>query len=199
MGKGQKRFHEPKSAEKPSEQGKETNRQLPQASDEAKGSPQHKAFKEMLRRCDSTIIKICLMFTDRCPENVKDLYQDIVCALWESWPRFRHESKENTWFYRIALNIAVSKSRHHSLSPMFSPLDDKTYNNLAEESQNHLVERLYELIDLLSPNEKAILFLYLDGITAREIGATLKISEAAVNHRIARIKDKLKALNISFL
>ncbi|MBP9991582.1 MAG: sigma-70 family RNA polymerase sigma factor [Bacteroidales bacterium] len=139
------------------------------------------------------------MFTDRCPENVKDLYQDIVCALWESWPRFRHESKENTWVYRIALNIAVSKSRHHSLSPMFSPLDDKTYNNLAEESQNHLVERLYELIDLLSPNEKAILFLYLDGITAREIGATLKISEAAVNHRIARIKDKLKALNISFL
>lgn len=50
MGKGQERFHEPKSAEKPSEQGKETNRQLPQASDEAKGSPQHKAFKEMLRR-----------------------------------------------------------------------------------------------------------------------------------------------------
>ena len=59
MGKGQKRFPEPKTAEKPSEQGKETetNRQLPQASDEAKESPQHKAFKEMLRRCDSTIFK----------------------------------------------------------------------------------------------------------------------------------------------
>ena len=39
---------------------------------------------EMLRRSDSTIFKICLMFTDRDPENVKDMYQDIVCSLRES-------------------------------------------------------------------------------------------------------------------
>lgn len=50
----------------------------------------------MLRRSDSTIFKICLMFTDRDPENVKDMYQDIVCSLWESWPRFRGQCKENT-------------------------------------------------------------------------------------------------------
>ena len=66
------------------------------------------AFMEMLRRSDSTIFKICLMFTDRDPENVKDMYQDIVCSLWESWPRFRGQCKENTWVYSIAFNTAVS-------------------------------------------------------------------------------------------
>ena len=31
------------------------------------------AFVEMLRRCDSTIFRVCLMFTDRNPENVRDM------------------------------------------------------------------------------------------------------------------------------
>lgn len=158
---------------------------------------QHIAFLEMLRRCDSTIFKVCLMFTDRDPENVKDMYQDIVCTLWESWPSFRGQSKESTWVYRVAFNTAVSQVRHRSLSPMFTRLDDVTYNNLAEESQNSLVERLYELIDRLAPDEKTILLLYLDGIPAREMGLTLGITEAAVNHRIERIKKRLRTLNNS--
>jgi RNA polymerase sigma-70 factor (ECF subfamily) len=160
-----------------------------------KQNKEHIAFIEMLRRSDSTIFKICLMFTDRDPKNVKDMYQDIVCSLWESWPRFRGQCKENTWVYSIAFNTAVSQVRHRSLSPMFLSLDDNTYNYLAEESKNSLIERLYELIDRLSPPDKALLLLYLDRIPAREMGQALGITEAAVNHRIERIKDKLKTLN----
>lgn len=162
---------------------------------ETRANSQHIAFLEMLYRSDSTIFKVCLMFTDRDPENVKDMYQDIVCSLWESWPNFRGQSKENTWVYSIAFNTAVSQVRHRSLSPMFTRLDDETYSRLAEESQNSLVERLYEFIDCLSPDEKTILLLYLDRVPAREMGLTLGITEAAVNHRIERIKNKLKNLN----
>jgi RNA polymerase sigma-70 factor (ECF subfamily) len=160
-----------------------------------KQNTEHIAFLEMLRRCDSTIFKVCLMFTDRDPENIKNMYQDIVCTLWESWPSFKGQSKENTWVYRVAFNTAVSQVRRRSISPMFTQLDDDTYNNLAEESQNSIIERLYELIDRLSPDEKTIILLYLDRVPAREMGTTLGISEAAVNHRIERIKNKLKYLN----
>ncbi len=160
-----------------------------------KHNKEHIAFLEMLRRCDSTIFKVCLMFTDRDPENIKNMYQDIVCTLWESWPSFKGQSKENTWVYRVAFNTAVSQVRRRSISPMFTQLDDDTYNNLAEESQNSIIERLYELIDRLSPDEKTIILLYLDRVPAREMGTTLGISEAAVNHRIERIKNKLKYLN----
>jgi RNA polymerase sigma-70 factor (ECF subfamily) len=160
-----------------------------------KHNKEHIAFLEMLRRCDSTIFKVCLMFTDRDPENIKNMYQDIVCALWESWPSFKGHSKENTWVYSVAFNTAVSQVRRQSISPMFNRLNDDTYNNLAEESQNSIVERLYELTDRLSPDEKTIILLYLDRVPAREMGQTLGITEAAVNHRIERIKNKLKYLN----
>lgn len=159
------------------------------------GEREHNEFKEMLRRCDSTIFRVCLVFTNRNPENVRDMYQDIVCSLWENWPRFRGECKENTWVYRIAFNIAVSQVRRRSISPMFTTLDDETYSNLAEESRNELIERLYELIDRLTDEEKRIVLLYIDRLTAREIGATLGLTEAAVKHRIGRIKDKLITLN----
>ena len=52
-------------------------------------------FMEMLARCERTLFKVCLFYTDRQPDNVRDMYQDIVCNLWQAWPSFRHESKEN--------------------------------------------------------------------------------------------------------
>lgn len=160
-----------------------------------KPKAQNQAFLEMLHQCNSTIFRICLMFTDRNPENVKDMYQDIVCTLWESWPRFRHQCSANTWVYRIALNTAVSQMRHRSLSPMFLSLNNETYHNLADENSNFLMDELYALIDQLPTDEKVLLTLYLDSIPARDIGLALGITEAAVNHRIARIKKKLIKLN----
>lgn len=50
---------------------------------------------EMLARCERMLFKVCLFYTDRQPDNVCAMYQDIVCNLWQAWPSFRHESKEN--------------------------------------------------------------------------------------------------------
>ena len=41
-------------------------------------------FLEMLARCERTVFKVCLFYTDRQPDNVRDMYQDIVCNLWEA-------------------------------------------------------------------------------------------------------------------
>ena len=41
-------------------------------------------FMEMLARCERTLFKVCLFYTDRQPDNVRDMYQDIVCNLCES-------------------------------------------------------------------------------------------------------------------
>ncbi len=52
-------------------------------------------FMEMLARCERTLFKVCLFYTDRQPDNVRDMYKDIVCNFWQTWPTFRHESNEN--------------------------------------------------------------------------------------------------------
>lgn len=152
-------------------------------------------FLDTLRQCDDIILKISMVYTDRTPENVKDMYQDIVCTLWESWSLFRHECSAKTWVYRVAFNTAISKIRKRNLSPMFSALDENIYQDLVDECNDELVEQLYRLIDKLQPREKELIMLYLDCVPEVEIASILGISVSTVNHRINQIKNKLKKMN----
>ena len=43
----------------------------------------------MLRNMDSIIYRICFAFTNRQPDNVDDLYQEITCKLWKGWLGYR--------------------------------------------------------------------------------------------------------------
>ena len=38
------------------------------------------------------------------PQDREDLLQEMLINLWSSLPRFRGESKETTWIYRVAFN-----------------------------------------------------------------------------------------------
>ena len=46
---------------------------------------QQSEFLQMLSQCEGILIKACLYFTDRRRDDFRDLYQEIVCTLWESW------------------------------------------------------------------------------------------------------------------
>ena len=71
----------------------------------------HTEFLEMLRRCSNIMFRVCYMFTDRKPESIKDLYQDIVADAWVGYGSFRNKSAETTWIYRVALNRALQNIR----------------------------------------------------------------------------------------
>ena len=81
-------------------------------------------FDKMLKENMGIILSICATFTDRKTDKMKDLYQDIVCRLWEGWGKFRNDSKVSTWVYRVALNTAISHKRHTAAAPAFVRLDD---------------------------------------------------------------------------
>lgn len=152
-------------------------------------------FLELLKKCEGTIFKVCLMFTDRQPDNIKDMYQDIVCDLWLGFPHFREESSMNTWVYRVALNRAGMIWRKKRRETPFISIDETMYNMMVEESRDTMIDCLYELVDKLEKSEKSILFMYLDEMPQSEIAAVMGVSEAAINQRIYRIKKKLIKLN----
>lgn len=152
-------------------------------------------FLKLLSEHESILFRVCLMFTDRQPQNVKDLYQEIAYNLWRSHTTFRSESAVSTWVYRVALNTAVSQRRHDSERPAMLELDKRHYEELADESNDAMVERLYELIDKLSPTEKKMIFMYLDRLSMRDIAAEMHLSVLTVRQRIHRIKQKIIKLN----
>lgn len=152
-------------------------------------------FMAMLARCERTVFKVCLFYTDRQPDNVRDMYQDIVCNLWQAWPSFRGESKENTWVYRVALNTAVAQLRKRSRTPSFVLLTDEMVTTLVDPQQEELQKQLYSLIDQLNQADKSLILLYLDKIPYDQIAEIVGVSEAAARKRVERIKQKLIILN----
>lgn len=156
---------------------------------------QQEEFMAMLERCEAALFKVCLIYTDRQPENVRDLYQEIVCALWQAWPRFRGESAEATWVYRVAINTAVTQLRRRRRHVPIVRLTDAMVAQLTERADEGLTERLYKLIDSLGMADRSLIMLYLDGVPSRDVAAITGLSEEAVRKRVERIKQKLVKLN----
>lgn len=152
-------------------------------------------FVEILLQCRGTLLKVCLHFTRRGHDEMWDLYQDIVAALWESWPGFRGESKPGTWVTGVALKVAATHHRRARRRPDFEALDAAAFDRLADEASDPVFERLYQLIDRLGIDDRALIFLYLDRFTVKEMADITGLSESNIKQRIHRIKLKLITLS----
>lgn len=154
-------------------------------------------FEEMLCRSQRILYHVCLAYTDKRPESIDDLYQEIVCNLWHGWPKFRSESDTATWVYRVALNTAKSELRklQRRGDRDTVPISTHLADTLADKAADPCTERLYSLIDLLPDEEKELTLLYLDGLSHAQIAAVTGTTVGAAKQHIYRIKQKLILLN----
>lgn len=149
-------------------------------------------FNKLLQESQMILVKVCMQFTDRQPDSIKDLYQEIAINMWESMPSFRGDSSQTTWVYRIAINTAYMELRKRARQNLFVDLDQQMLESLAEEAQDERTQILYDIIDRLPKNERTIFYLYLDDLSISQIADILGRTEAAVRQKIYRIKNKIR-------
>jgi len=122
----------------------------------------------------------------------KDLQQEVVAQLWRAFPSYDPERRFSTWMYRIALNVAISSSRRRR---ELVPLEEATIPASGEPHGGELEQRLrtlQRLVTGLPPLERALVLLYLEERSQKEIAEVLGISESNVSTRIHRIKGRLR-------
>ena len=129
-------------------------------------------------------------------EDRKDLVQEIIVQLWKSFERFNDQYKYSTWIYRIALNVAISFYRKENRRKQVSnPLTDGILNyadtNVTSETDENIM-LLQQFIAGLKELDKAIMLLYLEEKSHKEIADIIGISESNVATKIGRIKILLK-------
>lgn len=136
-------------------------------------------FERLLEQHSGIVAKVAGMYA-RLPEDRADLRQEIAAHLWRSFPGFDRERSISTWMYRIALNVAISHTRgvairatHHV--PLESDYPQSPNENAAELDE--AVRELYAVIEALDPLNRALLLLYLDEQSYREISEVLGITE----------------------
>ena len=141
------------------------------------------------------IIKICRAYTNT-REDFEDYYQEVCLQIWRSHASFDGKASWSTWVYRVSLNVCMTllkkqkrNRRAFGSSDMPSELVDDSRVS-ADESLN----RLYDAIRQLSEVDRAVILLYLDEKSYREISEIIGANPNNVGVRINRIKDRLRRL-----
>lgn len=148
-------------------------------------------FLEMIQQNEGIIYKVTSFYADN-NHPISDLYQEVVLNLWKAFPSFRGESKYSTWIYRIALNTCVSFYRRSKKNITYVDIS----MDIPEISEtNDQIQDLYKLINRLGKIERALVLLYLDDKSYKEIAEITDLSVTNVATKLSRIKDKLKQMS----
>ena len=155
-------------------------------------------FKRWLEQHSGLVFKVARAFTPRDADR-DDLVQEILLQLWRSLPRFEGKAKESTWIYRVALNTALAWHRNeHKRNAKQTPLPaveelPQPDDPIARE-RDELVAKLYAAIRRLPKVDAALVLLYLDDLSYREMAEVLGISESNVGVKLNRARKELAEL-----
>lgn len=155
--------------------------------------------KEFIREISinqGIIHKVCRIYTDNKDDH-EDLFQEITIQLWRSFGNFRGDAKFSTWMYRIALNTAISLFRRSKKEiSVNSDVDFSTIKitQSEKEDEEERIKIMYQAIHQLSDIEKALIMMFLDDKSYREIGEVLGISEGNARVKMNRARNNLKTL-----
>jgi RNA polymerase sigma-70 factor (ECF subfamily) len=159
-----------------------------------KMSETEKEFAQIVREHKTTIYTVCYMFS-KDKEEVEDLFQDILIALWQGLDSFRGESNIRSWIYRISLNTCISAERKRRRRRESTRLDMNInlFSDTDEDSRQ--AQMLRERIGKLGVFDRAIILLWLENLSYEEIGAIVGITAKNVSVRLVRIREQLKNMS----
>jgi len=160
---------------------------------------QKSLFMKWLRQHGASVVKVARAYTFTA-DDCQDLAQEILLQAWRSLPSFAGNSQPATWFYRVALNTAMNwqrkdKPRRARQKPLLEVQPIST--EAPDDGQlQHLdtVDQLYKAINQLPKTDAALVLLYLDELSYREMAEVLGISESNVGVKLNRAKRALAEL-----
>ncbi|HUS87154.1 MAG TPA: sigma-70 family RNA polymerase sigma factor [Bacteroidales bacterium] len=158
-------------------------------------SKRKKDFLEQIDNHINIIRKICNVYCHTGCDK-EDLVQDIIYQLWKSFRSFESRSSFSTWMYRVALNTAIGYTRKKPSKPIDQGQELSLASMVEDEpdEMTFMVESLYDAIGRLMSIDKAIIMLWLEKKSYREISEVTGLSEKNVSVRLVRIRSRLREL-----
>ncbi len=152
-------------------------------------------FIDLVNRHQGIIHRMCRVYAATASDR-QDLFQDILYNLWKSYPAFKHEAAFTTWMYRIALNTAITSLRKFKRKPQHVEIDETIENahRTSDDSGGDDIELLHQAIRKLNPVERALIMLYLEDLSHKEMSEVLGLTPSNIGVKLSRIKSKLQIL-----
>jgi len=155
-----------------------------------------KEFENLLQEHRAIVFKTVNTYCWKA-EDRDDLAQEIAAQLWKAWPKYDSSRTFTTWMYRIALNVAISFVRREvQHRKVFTPFEEELHEAIPRASDDpdaaDRMVRLRRFIGREPPFERALLLLYLEDKSQKEIAEILGITPTNVSTKIGRLKQRIR-------
>ena len=99
--------------------------------------------------------------------------------------------------YRVSLNTAITlyrKSKRQISTQDFETISFKIKSEEYDDTTEQQLKLMYDAVKKLNDIDKALVFLYLEDKSYKEISLNLGISEVNARVKMNRAKDKLRKI-----
>ena len=141
--------------------------------------------------------RLCHSYCEARAE-AEDLFQEIALAIWTALARFRGESSDRTWLYRIAHNVALTfatkrRKQVEREQPVENEMDLPSPGGELESRLDEVQkkETLHLLVRQLPFGDRRLVLLYLEGLSTAEIEVVTGLTRSNVTVRLSRIRQRL--------
>lgn len=165
-----------------------------------------RGLNDLMQRWKEPLVSFCFRYTGN-ETDAREIAHETFVNVYSARDRYRPVAAFSTWLFTIAVNLCQMRNRWRRRHPEILETDrDPGSLPVTQEpaSSNDDPAVNTDLCDLARDLERAIRGLphdlrvafilhELQGKTCREIAAILNASEKAVERRLARARDKLRA------
>ena len=168
------------------------------------------AFRTLTERYAGPVINVAYRFLDSRPD-AEEVAQEVFVRLYRSPPRLEPSARLFTWLYRVTVNLCLDALRRRRRTPPMVSLDEPAGpgeeaplgDRLAAGSPDSPRQRLARselaaavrraVADLPADLRAPLILATLEELSHAEIAEILGITPKAVERRVARARDLLKA------
>ena len=159
-------------------------------------------------RHQEAVWRVCYDFAHGDIPRCEDMVQEVWIMLWLKFDTMNSQSEwqQRVWVRRVTRNVLVDLYRKKY--PDLEPVTEEMAESVATE-ESDVAERIDNLFSVLTPDEQRLMRMRLEGYSAEEIAAGLKIephpkgelstdesrtnaAKNAVYQRVNRIMNKLR-------
>jgi RNA polymerase sigma-70 factor, ECF subfamily len=162
------------------------------------------AFGILVHRHDRKVLSIAARFT-HCPEDAKDIYQEVFCRVYKGLDDFSFKSEFSTWLYRITVNVSIEhqknqkKNKHLSLDsdknggagPAYEKCDESGVESVRRWEMH---QQIQAALNALSPQQKMSFILkHYEGMKIHEIAEYMNCAEGTIKNYLFNAIDRLRS------
>ena len=125
------------------------------------------------------------------PDSARDIVHDVFVHYYDRKTEGHLILYPSSWLYRVVINKCIDFLKHTSKFQTIRPSDTERADD-PDDIKEQKITMVHEALSALNPHERALMVLYSEGISYKEIAESSGIRFSSVGKTLSRTLEKLE-------